>query len=196
MKDESNHKIFLLVGPSGAGKSAIIEGLINKIPGLKRLPSFTTRHKRRIEEEGREHLFVSIEKFKQLIKNEELLEYQEVYPGLFYGTPREITRQALQKNNLIKDIDVLGAQSLKKIFPGETVSIFVEPPNLTELKGRIKKRGHISAAEIKSRLKRVSLEMKNAHSADYRVINDKLPECTKEVIAIILSEISKQKQNA
>ena len=112
------HKLFILVGPSGVGKDAVLKGVIKKMPALKRFPSYTTRPIRKREKEGREHFFVTDKKFRELINKKMLLEYEEVHPGLLYGTPSlGILKKLLSKHNLIKDVDVLGAQSLRKIFP-------------------------------------------------------------------------------
>ena len=191
MNNQFSHKIFALVGPSGVGKSVILKGVLKKIPELKIIPSYTTRPKRSAEKEGWEHFFVTIEEFKQLINGKKLLEYEQVHPGTFYGMPLAQTRERLQKDNLIRDIDILGSQSLKKFFPEQVVIIFIKPPNLNELKARITKRGEHSGKEIKERLSRINFEMERAHLADYLVVNDKLPMCIKEVAEIIRKEIQK-----
>ena len=184
------HKLFILVGPSGVGKNTIMEGVIKKNSSLKMVPSFTTRLARAGEKNGREYFFVTKTEFQKLIKNKRLLEHEEVHPGLFYGTPLNKISQLLRKNDLIKHIDVLGAQSLKKSFPENAVIIFIKPPSLKELKNRILKRGELSKRDAKERLSRIPFEMKMIKFSDYQVTNDKLEKCVKEVMEIILSELS------
>jgi guanylate kinase len=192
MDQAINHKIFLVIGPSGVGKGAVVKEVMKKIPILKRFSSFTTRKPRKGEINGDEYFFVTEKKFSELIKNNQLLEYEEVHPGLLYGTPpEEKIRKLLENNSLIKDIDTLGSQSLKKIFSKNTVSIFLEPPSVEELRKRIEKRGSNSSKEIEERLSRLKFEMDRAQLADYRVVNDKLKKCIKEVTEIIEQEMNK-----
>jgi guanylate kinase len=187
------NKLFILVGPSGVGKDAVLEGVIKKIKGLKRFPSFTTRLPRKGEKNGREYFFVAEKEFRQLMKKGELLEHEEVHPGLFYGTPAVgKLKNLLKKHNLIKPIDILGSQSIKKVLPETTVIIFIKPPNARELKARIKKRGGLTAKEMEERLGRFDFEIKNAHLANYQVINDKLEKCVSDIVKIIKKELKKE----
>ncbi|MFH1401932.1 MAG: guanylate kinase [Parcubacteria group bacterium] len=185
-------KLFILVGPSGVGKNTVMEGVIKKNPELKMVPSFTTRLARAGEKNGREYFFITKKEFRKLIKNKQLLEYEQVYPGLFYGTPRNKILELLQKNNLIKPIDVLGAQSLKKAFPQNAIIIFIKPPSLRGLKSRIKKRGELTKKQMQERLGRIPFEMKKIKMADYKVINDKLEKCVNDVTNIVRKEIKKE----
>jgi guanylate kinase len=105
-----HHKLFLLVGPSGVGKNTIMDGVIKKNLKLGIVPSFTTRAPRKGEKNGREYFFITETEFRNLIKNKKLLEYEEVHPGILYGTPLHKISELLEKSNLIKHIDVLGAQ--------------------------------------------------------------------------------------
>jgi guanylate kinase len=188
-----NHKLFILVGPSGVGKNAVLKGVIEKISNLKIFPSYTTRQIRKGEKEGREHFFITDKKFKELIDKKMLLEHEEVHPGLFYGIPSiDKLEPLLEKYNLIRDVDVLGAQSLKKVLPEKLVIIFIKPPSLEELKNRILKRGELSPKQIEERLSRIPFEMKKIDLADYQVINDKLEKCVDDVVKIIKKEISQE----
>ncbi|MDD5145133.1 MAG: guanylate kinase [Candidatus Pacebacteria bacterium] len=187
-----NYELFLLVGPSGVGKDSVLRGVIKSLGEIKTFPSFTTRLPRMREKNGREYFFVTEKEFHKLIDREELLEWEEVHPGLLYGTPRKV-ENLLKKSNLIKSIDILGAKTLKKIFKDKSVIVFIKPPNERELKNRIKKRGGLSDQQIKERFSRIDFEIKNAKISDYQVINDKLKECVREVKNIILKEILKQK---
>ena len=185
------NKLFILVGPSGVGKDAVMAGVMRKLPELRILVSYTTRLPRPREKEGFDYFFVSLEKFQELISNKQLLEYEEVHPGLYYGTPLEQINNLLEKYNVIKVIDILGAQSLKKYFPRQTTIIFIKPPSLEELELRIKKRGGISEKEVEERLSRLSFEMAHANIADFQITNKILSECVSEVTQIIQSELKK-----
>jgi guanylate kinase len=184
-----HHKLFLLVGPSGVGKNTVMDGVLKKNLNLGAVPSYTTRPPRQREKNGREYFFVSQNEFRDLIKNHQLLEYEEVHPGILYGTPLHKIGELLKEKDLIKHIDVLGVQSLKKAFPANIVIIFLKPPSLEELKNRIKKRGELSEDQIKQRLSRIPFEMKTVDMADYRVVNDKLAKCVDDVVKIIKREI-------
>src|SRR5258706_3693137 len=102
--------LFVLVGPSAVGKNTIMAGVMSQVPQLSQLPTATTRAIRNTEQHGREHLFVSPSEFRDMIDNNALVEYQEVYPGKFYGTPRSAMQNALDsQKTLIADIEVVGA---------------------------------------------------------------------------------------
>jgi guanylate kinase len=191
-KSMKNHKLFLLVGPSGVGKNTVMDGVIKKNLRLGIVPSYTTRPPREGEKNGREYFFITEAEFRNLIKNKQLLEHEEVHPGILYGTPLNKIGELLGKNNLIKHIDVLGVQSLKKSFPRNIVVIFIKPPSLEELKNRILKRGELSQKQIEERLARIPFEMEKIDLADYEVVNDKLDKCVDDVAKIIRKEISQE----
>ena len=182
---KTTNKLYLIVGPTGVGKNSVINELLKKTKSLKILPSYTNRKIRENEKERREHFFVTKNEFDKLIKENKLAEYEEVHPGLFYGVALDKTLELLKKNNLIKDIDVLGAQSLKKIFKDNVVIIFIKPPSLKELKNRVKNRGGLSEKEIKERLARVDFEMKQQNKSNYQIVNDKLKDCVNQVFDVI-----------
>src|SRR5471030_1776494 len=120
-----NGALFVLVGPAGVGKNAIMKRVMEKL-SLHQLPTMTTRTIRTGEQEGREHFFVSLERFQEMIVDNALIEHQEVYPGKFYGTPRKPMQDALLGGtNLVADIEVKGAQALKQAFPDNVTLIFI-----------------------------------------------------------------------
>lgn len=178
--------LFVLVGPSGVGKNTIMKNLIGKVEGLQQLPTVTTRQPRVGEEEGREHFFVGIEKFNQMIKKNQLVEFQEVYPGKYYGVPLEVTQRLLsQLKLLIADVEVIGAKKLKECFPKNVITIFISPPNLNILLERIKNRGFSDEKEIEERSARWNFELNASSFADYLVINNEIDICVDEIIKII-----------
>ncbi len=185
--------LFVLVGPAGVGKNTVISRVMAQTPQLRRLPTATTRSRRPDEQEGREHFFVSIEKFRQMIERGELIEHQEVHPGKFYGAVRQYTRDALNAGEfLIADIDILGAEALKADLGERAITIFVFPPSLEVLEQRLRKRGNMPEEEIADRLKRASFELSRSDACQYRVTNDTLEHCVSEVLGIIRKEIARR----
>ncbi len=123
------------------GKNALMNAALEHIPQLRQMPTMTTRERRDNETPGRERFFVSPEQFQQLIADNALFEWQEVYEGRFYGVPRQPLEEALEKGeNLIADIDVLGATYIRSVYPDNTYIIFVRPPSVQALPDRMQTR--------------------------------------------------------
>ncbi len=190
--------IFVMIGPGGAGKNAIMRAIIEQSSIVSQLATATTRPMRDDEQHGREHLFINLDKFRQMIDNDELLEYQEVTTNRFYGIPRQSVVDNLSKSKvLIADIEVLGAQELKKAFPDYVVQIFVTVPGnsaeeqLNVLKGRMIQRE--DSTNIQERLERAkNLEFPYQSECDYVVINDELNHAIQLVSDIIQQELQKR----
>lgn len=190
--------IFVMIGPGGAGKNAIMRAIIHQSDHIKQLATATTRPMRADEQQGREHLFVPIEEFKQMIDNQELLEYQEVTPNRFYGIPRQSVLDNLIHGNIrIADIEVLGAQQLAKAFPDHVIQIFITVPGetieekLSILKARMEKRN--DTTHIQERLQRAKiLEFPYQHSCDYVVTNAELDDAVSIVSDIINQELKQR----
>lgn len=184
--------LFVLVGPSGVGKNAIIDRVVARLPNLQRLPTATTRPPRPNEQEGRDHFFVSHERFREMIAEGAFLEYQEVHSGKFYGIIYRVLYDALRAGvHLIADIDIRGATIARAAFPDNFVSIFVLPPSLDALRERLAQRGNMEAAELEERLKRAAEEeIPRAAECDYQVVNDRLETCVDEVVSIVTAEIA------
>lgn len=170
--------LFVLVGPGGAGKNTLMTILMQRLPTLQKLVTATTRNVRANEVEGIDHYFVSLERFRELLIQGELLEHTEVTPGKFYGILRTPVEQALSTSQtLIADIDVLGAQILRATYRDDVVLIFVTVPGATDeerldnLRRRMEERGE-SPALIEERLTRARLiELPFAAECDCIVIN-------------------------
>jgi guanylate kinase len=185
--------MFVLVGPAGVGKNTIMGGVKARLPQLEQLPTITTRQPRPTEKEGREHFFVDQAVFQQMVTDEALIEYQEVYPGKFYGTPRAGMQAALDDGKtLIADIDAVGAGKLQAAFPDRVVLIFIMPPDKDDLEERLRARGNMSEEEIATRLKRASLELSLAEQSDYRIVNDVLDRSVEDVCRIIHDELTRR----
>lgn len=181
----------MLAAPSGAGKNAMMGQVLDRLDDLEQLPTATTRPIREGEQEGREHFFVTRERFHEMIANHELLEWQEVH-GRLYGVPRAIVEESIdQQQDRIADIDVLGATEIRGQFPENAVFIFVMPPSQDVLIDRLRDRGE-NADEIEVRLQRVKMELEYAPRADYIVVNDDLDRASEVLLGIILAERSRR----
>jgi guanylate kinase len=180
-----------LVGPPGAGKNALMNEVLPQLANLRQLPTATTRAMRPTEQQGREHLFISKDEFEQMIENKLLIEHQEVH-GQWYGIPRASVEDAINREeDLIADIDVLGATYLRSVYPDNTVLIFIAPPSIEDLEKRMRARGE-TEAEIAKRMRRVKMEMEYLPQCDYLILNEKLEDSAEILKAIILAERSRR----
>lgn len=181
-EDQKKGKLIVFSAPSGSGKTTIVRHLL----GLEDLNlefsiSATSREKRGTEEHGKDYYFLSAKEFKSKIKNDEFLEWEEVYRDNFYGTLKtEVERIWAQGKNVIFDIDVSGGLRIKRKFPEETLAIFVKPPSVDELKIRLKKRKTESEDKINMRVAKASAELATAPLFDTIIINDNLHHALEE----------------
>ena len=185
-------KIIILSAPSGSGKSTIIKELMAN-PELKLdfSISATSRKPRGEEKHGVEYFFMTEEEFKRNVAEGNFVEWEEVYPGICYGTlVSEVNRITGKGNNLIMDIDVKGALSIKKRYGKNAISIFIMPPDKETLEHRLRNRGTDSEETIRKRLQKSEYEMGFAEKFDYVVINDNLQVAVNEVEEKIKNFIS------
>jgi guanylate kinase len=179
--------VFIISAPSGSGKSTLVDLLRRYLAGLDFSVSYTTRAPRGSERNGREYYFIPREQFQRMIAQDEFLEYADVF-GNYYGTARRFLREAIENgHDLLLDIDVQGAEQIKKKIP-EAVSIFVLPPDRANLKWRLNNRGLDSPEVIRRRLDTAGREIENYDKYDYILVNDRLEQATDELRAIVLSE--------
>jgi guanylate kinase len=187
--------LIVLSGPSGTGKGTICKELLASCPNLHYSISATTRSPRMGETNGVNYWFISPDEFKTMIRQEELLEWAEVY-GNYYGTPRRCVEDMLASGrDVVLEIDTQGAMQVKKKF-AQGVFVFIAPPSLEELENRIVKRGADSPAVIAKRLGCVKDELEFAPQYDYAVVNDEVAAATARITAIILAEKCRMKRNA
>ncbi len=186
-------KLFLIVGPSGSGKGTVIKELKNRYPGFVYPVSWTTREIREGEEDGEVYHYVSKEKFEEMIKAGDFLEYAIVHSNNYYGTSKEEIINSLQQGNVvIREVDIQGFHSIRKIIPKDKlVSIFMKVSDENDLKARILRRGEISEEELKRRLESAKKEIAQAGDCDYQVENkwDEIRKCVNSVEKIVLDEI-------
>ena len=185
----SPHKplVFIISAPSGSGKSTLVGKLLKIVPDLDFSISYTTRSPRGSEQNGKQYYFVSRGEFDKMIRDEEFLEHAE-FDGNCYGTARRFLREAEEKTrDLLLDIDVQGAEQIKRKVP-DAVSIFILPPDRKTLEERLRKRGEDQSDVIQRRLDAAKREIENYHKYDYILINDKLEESVAKLQHIVRSE--------
>lgn len=181
--------LIVLSGSSGAGKDAVLARLKESNYPLKYITTLTTRPRRAKERDNIDYHFVSTEKFQEMMKNNKLLEWANVY-GNWYGVPREAVKQALdQGHDTIVKVDIQGAATIKKILP-QAILIFLAPPSMDELLTRLKQRHTESPSDLNLRLKTAEEEMKQIPLFDYIVVNkwDEIDLAVSEIEAIITAE--------
>ena len=179
-------KLIIFSAPSGSGKSTIVQHLMSRGLGLAFSISATSRQPREGEVDGREYHFIAPEKFRDLIEKEAFIEWEEVYPGQFYGTLHsELDRIWEEGGNAVFDIDVVGGLNLKKEFGDRACAIFIEPPSIEVLEERLLSRGSDDEASLKRRLEKAGYEMQFAPQFDRIVINDRLEEAQSEAFTIV-----------
>ncbi|MFD2520883.1 guanylate kinase [Emticicia soli] len=167
-------KAIIFCAPSGSGKTTIVKHLLDKYSNLGFSISACTRDKRgRNEENGKDYYFLTIHDFKERIDNEEFVEWQEVYPGAYYGTLKtEIERLWAEGKNVIFDVDVQGGVNLKNYFGDAALAIYVKVPSMEELERRLRGRGTDSEDSISRRLYKMKFEMEFQNRFDVILLND------------------------
>ena len=186
-------KLIVFSAPSGSGKTTIVRHLLEQtdLP-LAFSISATTRAPRGAEKEGVDYYFLSPEAFKSKIEKGEFLEYEEVYPGLFYGTlASEVNRLWNENKAVLFDIDVMGGISIKKSFPNETLTVFVQPPSIETLEERLRSRNTDTEETLQIRLSKAQQELDKAQAFDEIVINDDLSTALTQTEELVRSFLSK-----
>ena len=179
-------KAVIISAPSGSGKTTLVNKLLKaKLPLLFSI-SACSRAPREGEEDKKDYYFLSIEEFKEKIKAQDFIEWEEVYQGNFYGTlKKEIERIWKEKKHVVFDVDVIGGISLKEYFKENSISIFIKPPSMEILSERLKKRNTEDRKSIKNRLEKYFEEMKSIDKFDKIIINDELNISTKNIIETV-----------
>ena len=184
---KSPGKLIVFSAPSGSGKTTIVRHLLAQEElNLEFSVSATSREKRGAEVDAKDYYFLSIDDFKQHIKADEFLEWEEVYRDNFYGTLKtEIERIWALGKHVIFDIDVSGGLRIKRKFPEQTLAIFVKPPSIDELKIRLKKRQTETQDKINMRVSKASAELATAPLFDCIIENDVLKTAQKEAYTTV-----------
>ena len=179
-------KAVIISAPSGSGKTTLVNKLLKaKLPLLFSI-SACSRAPREGEEDKKDYYFLSVEEFKEKIKAQDFIEWEEVYQGNFYGTlKKEIERIWKEKKHVVFDVDVIGGISLKEYFKENSISIFIKPPSMEVLSKRLKKRNTEDRESIKNRLEKSFEEMKSIDKFDKIIVNDELNISTKNIIETV-----------
>lgn len=180
-------KIIIISAPSGTGKSTIISALLEQGEiDMQFSISATNRQPRGQEVNGVNYYFLTDEEFREAIVRGDFVEYEEVYPGRFYGTLKsEITRITDDGHNVILDIDVKGGVNVKRLYGDDALSIFIQPPGLDILRQRLTSRATDSPEAIEERLAKAEYELSFATEFDRTVVNDDLSRAVSEVDNVI-----------
>jgi len=175
------NKIVILTAPSGAGKTSITRYLLNKFPKLSFSISASTREPRDNEKNGRDYYFMSVEEFLRKIKEDAFVEWEMVYKGKYYGTLKsELQRIWNLRKVPILDMDVHGALHVQLQYPESSLSLFIEPPSVEELKKRLESRNTETPESLQTRVNKAAYEMSFRHHFDAIIVNDDLDKaCTK-----------------
>ena len=180
-------KLIVFSAPSGSGKTTIVKHLLNQPElNLEFSISATSREARGKEVDGKDYYFISLKEFKNKIRNDEFLEWEEVYRDNFYGTLKsEVERIWAKGKHVIFDIDVTGGLRIKNKYPLETLAVFVKPPNLNELIRRLKDRGEETDDKINMRVAKAPVELATAPQFDTIVVNSDLDVALKEAYTLV-----------
>ena len=186
MKNQVQGKLIIFSAPSGAGKTTIVKHLLESDLDLQFSISAASRPKRPNEIDGRDYYFISAEDFRRKIKNDEFLEWEEVYKDHFYGTLKsEVERILAQGKNVIFDVDVVGGMNIKKYYGDKALSVFVMPQSGTQLEQRLRSRSTESDENLKKRIEKAEHEMSFKDKFDFVLINDDLKTALTEAEKVV-----------
>jgi guanylate kinase len=191
MKAINQGKLIIFAAPSGSGKTSIVKFLLEQDLPLRFSVSATTRQKRPNEIEGDDYFFLSQEQFLEKIEAGSFLEWEEVYAGTYYGTLKSEVDKLLEKGeNVIFDVDVLGAINIKKIYGNQALALFVKAPSVDELVARLTNRGTENEESMKRRIDKANYELSYEKEFDITLINIQLKEAQSEAKQIIMNFIN------
>ena len=183
----ASNKVIIFSAPSGAGKSTIVNHILKLYPELEFSISATSRAPRGEEQHGKEYYFFSADEFREMIKEDKFVEYEEVYAGSFYGTLKsEVERIWAKGHTIIFDIDVKGGVNLKRIFGDNAMSVFIQAPSVDILRQRLIGRGTDSMEAIGRRVAKAASEMEFAEGKfDYTIINEDIDKAFAEAEGLV-----------
>ncbi len=188
----SNKKIIIITAPSGAGKTSITRYLLQQYPQLAFSISAATRSPRGQEQHGKDYYFMTVEEFKNHIREHDFMEWEMVYEGKYYGTLKSEMERIWQNRQVpMLDIDVKGAIHIQQQYPQNTLSLFIEPPSIEELKKRLMGRGTETEESLNARVNKASYEIGFKHHFDHVIINNQLEKACQEAEALILDFLAR-----
>jgi len=185
-------QLLILSAPSGAGKTTLVRRLMAQLPGLAFSISATTRAPRGSEEDEVDYHFLTPEAFRERIDRGEFLEWEEVYPGIRYGTLRsELQRHAEAGRAVLFDVDVVGGLRLRTLLGDQALAIFVRTPTLEILQERLERRGTDSAESIAVRVEKAAREWRYADQFDVQIVNDDLATACTEATQVVAAFLAR-----
>ncbi len=181
-----NGKLIIFSAPSGAGKTTIVKNIIESGFPVEFSISACSREKRQGETDGKDYYFLSTDEFRERIAGGDFLEWEEVYPGSYYGTLKsEIERIWNHGKHVIFDVDVVGGLNIKYAYPEKALTVFVQPPTIDELKNRLVNRCTESEENIRKRIEKAAYELSFASKFDVIIINDNLSDAVEEAKKLV-----------
>jgi guanylate kinase len=180
-------KLIIIAAPSGAGKTSVTRHLLRTLPEqLAFSISCATRPPRNNEKDGVDYYFISVNEFKKRISHHEFVEWEMVYEGKYYGTLRsELERIWQQGKSPLLDVDVKGGINIQQLFPETSLSLFIEPPSIEELKRRLEARGTETPDTLQARIEKASYELSFKNEFDHVIVNDRLERACDEAEAVV-----------
>jgi guanylate kinase len=181
------NKIIIIAAPSGAGKTSVTRHLLKALPGkLAFSVSCATRSPRNYEKDGVDYYFISVEEFKDNIRHDEFAEWEMVYENKYYGTLKsELMRIWLMQKAPLLDVDVKGGINIQMKYPENSLSLFIEPPSLEELRRRLEARGTETPESLNARINKASFELSLKDKFDRIIMNDQLDKACKEAEDVV-----------
>ena len=180
------HKIIIITAPSGAGKTSITRHLLTHFPQLAFSISAATRKARGKEQNGVDYYFIEQEDFQRKIRHDEFVEWEMVYEGKYYGTLKSELRRIWGHHQVpVLDIDVKGAIHVQQQYPKSTLSLFIEPPSVDELRRRLESRGTETAESLQARVNKASYEISFKHHFNHIIVNDNLSRACDEAVRLV-----------
>jgi guanylate kinase len=184
-------KLIIITAPSGAGKTSITRYLLGKYPWLTFSVSAATRSPRGQEQDGVDYYFMSVEDFQHKIQENAFVEWEMVYEGKYYGTLKQELERIWKNGGVpVLDIDVKGAIHVQQQFPDSSLTLFIQPPSVEELRKRLESRGLETPENIETRVNKASYELSFIHSFDKVIVNDELDKACAETENVILDFIN------
>jgi guanylate kinase len=190
----SRGNLIVVSAPSGAGKTTIVKAVLAKYPSMLFSVSATTRPKRDIEVDGQDYFFLERMDFEKRIAAGKLVEWEEIYGNLYGTLKAEVDRALASGKTMLFDIDVKGGLSIKRLYPLDSVIIFIKPPSIEILRERLRNRKTEDDATFKRRMDRVAMELGMAHQFDFQVVNDNLEQAIAEVDTLVIEHTSEEQR--